>query len=263
MQLCAWTVGNSSRRPPAAHRGCWLRLAGRGCAHPLPLECPRAVLFVSSRFPLSLSPLAPLAHSIWLVTLRSPRILRPEPVALPRVTRLSLSPAPLLQPPSMSSSAHEQQQLIGASSTFDHDAETGLADAVPRAHEAESGSLLFAASLHALKTHAADSKPSARYEPLHVASALASDDDEPRSGHFTLYPQRWLMLGLFCALSCSNAMEWLTFAPITEIATVRNREVIFARRHARVRGFQSLTLSRLVFALSATISFSSACLCSR
>jgi FLVCR family MFS transporter 7 len=33
---------------------------------------------------------------------------------------------------------------------------------------------------------------------------------------YTIYPSRWTMLGLFCFLSMTNAMMWITFAPISD-----------------------------------------------
>lgn len=43
---------------------------------------------------------------------------------------------------------------------------------------------------------------------------------EPAGGNtqFKIYWQRWLMLGTFCALSCSNGMAWLTYATVSNYA---------------------------------------------
>lgn len=54
----------------------------------------------------------------------------------------------------------------------------------------------------------------------------STDDIEVRSDiieevvhtEYKVYWQRWLMLGTFCALSCSNGMAWLTYATVATYA---------------------------------------------
>lgn len=40
-----------------------------------------------------------------------------------------------------------------------------------------------------------------------------------KAEEYKVYSSRWLMLGLFCVLNMSNAVLWVTFAPITDISS--------------------------------------------
>jgi FLVCR family feline leukemia virus subgroup C receptor-related protein len=49
---------------------------------------------------------------------------------------------------------------------------------------------------------------------------LLHDHEDPKSNiptSFVVYRKRWLMLGLFSALSFTNALQWITFAPISDV----------------------------------------------
>ncbi|XP_066468724.1 solute carrier family 49 member A3 [Tiliqua scincoides] len=56
-----------------------------------------------------------------------------------------------------------------------------------------------------------DAEISSSPEPL-VAAAEPSG-----SGAFQVYKRRWFLLVVVCLLNCSNAMLWLTFAPVADI----------------------------------------------
>ena len=44
-------------------------------------------------------------------------------------------------------------------------------------------------------------------------------EEEEQKGTFVRYRARWVQLVLFCLISMSNALLWITFAPIANIAT--------------------------------------------
>jgi len=54
--------------------------------------------------------------------------------------------------------------------------------------------------------------------------AAASDDEQEQpqeevgilDGSYRQYRRRWIMLALFCFLSLSNALAWISFAPIAK-----------------------------------------------
>lgn len=57
---------------------------------------------------------------------------------------------------------------------------------------------------------------SAETEPL-IQSSSAADRPDPAAeaaARFTVYRRRWFILSVLCLLNCSNAMAWLTFAPV-------------------------------------------------
>jgi len=37
---------------------------------------------------------------------------------------------------------------------------------------------------------------------------------------FKVYSNRWVILSVFCALEMSNALLWVTFAPISDLAQI-------------------------------------------
>lgn len=57
---------------------------------------------------------------------------------------------------------------------------------------------------------------------MSVACCTHSNGDdakEPLSGKFKVYPQRWLALVIFVSHNVTNNMMWITFSPITTIAS--------------------------------------------
>lgn len=60
-------------------------------------------------------------------------------------------------------------------------------------------------------------------QSLKMMDAYAGGEEEGEEGGeklriidgFRLYPRRWLMLALFSLLSLSNALAWISFAPIS------------------------------------------------
>ncbi|XP_030326041.1 solute carrier family 49 member A3-like [Strigops habroptila] len=52
------------------------------------------------------------------------------------------------------------------------------------------------------------------------AASLLGEGDLGRLSEFKTYRRRWFLLAAVCLLNCSNAMLWLTFAPVADKTAV-------------------------------------------
>lgn len=52
-----------------------------------------------------------------------------------------------------------------------------------------------------------------------MSETLVDKEETEQEEIFVRYKARWIQLVLFCLISMSNALLWITFAPIANIAT--------------------------------------------